>query len=190
MKEAQSNDKPVDNSKGPKRGRASPEPEDESIATPSPKKQKTEAESDDATILEEDDYSILDAMLWGSSFPGITESSSPSSPKKDEQLLPDIGSILDAAPMIPKPRIPKSKMPKSWDFTIFEDNDAGTDDYTMVGREAPWISEYDDENKENVPPEFDVAIEEANELSESEEYDFFVWQRQFPRAILGELQQN
>lgn len=181
LSEPQTKDnKPVDNTKGSKRGRASPEPEDESIASP-PKKQKTEVEGDDATIPGQDGYSIWDAMLWGSSFPGITESLSPFSPQKVEEALPDIGSVLAPAPTVPKPTIPKSQ-----DFKIFED----PEEYSMAGREVRWVPEYDNENKENEPPEFEVGVEEANVVSEYQDYHYPSWSRRLPREILGELQHN
>lgn len=181
MNQNQPNDKPVDDGKGLKRARASPDPEEESITASPPKKQKTEAESDDAKLPEEDAYSIWDAMLWGSSFPGITGSLSPSSPRKSKQVLLNIGM---SAPTVPKPTIRKSRK-----FRIFEDQDAWRDDYSMVGREVPWVPEYDDENKENEPPEF-VVGEEANVVSEYQEYHYPSWSRRLPREILGELQHN
>jgi hypothetical protein len=189
MREPRSNDsKPIEHSKGPKRVRvASPKLEEESMDASPPKKQKTEGEGTDAMILEQDNHSIWDAMLWGSSCPGITESLSASSPQSVGQALPELGeSIFDGE----FPVLQQQSIPDSWNFTIWEDEDAGTDDYSMVGRAAHWVPESDDENKENVPPEFDVVMEEANDVSESQEYYYPEWQRQFPRTILGELQRN
>lgn len=187
MGESQSNDdKTSDDSKGPKRVRESPDPGDESTVASPAKKQKTEPEDDDTVTLGQDDYSIWDAMLYGSSYPGITESLSPSSPQSKEPL-PDIGSISDEAPPIPK----------SWKFEIWEDEDAGTENHSVAGHAGPWVPlsedwvpEQDDEDKENEPPEFDVAAQVADNVSESEDYDIYVWSRQFPRTILGELQRN
>ncbi|PCH08460.1 Hypothetical protein PENO1_005500 [Penicillium occitanis (nom. inval.)] len=185
LNQNQSNGKPGDENKGPKRARASPEPEEESIAASPPKKQKTEAEGDDGTTPEEDAYSIWDAMLWGPSFPGITGSLSSSSPQKGEQALSNTGSISGAAPTVSKLTIRKSRK-----FKIFEDEDAWMDDYSMAGREVPWVPEYDDEKKENEPPEFEMDGEEANVVSESQEYHYPSWSRRLPREILGELQHN
>lgn len=175
-----SDDKPADDSKGPKRVRESPEPGDESSVGSPVKKQKTEIEGDDTVTEEQDGYSIWDAVLYGSSYPNITESLSPSSPQRAQEPLPDIGSISDAAPTITK----------SEEFKIWEDKNAGTEDHSMIDRADSWVPEYDDEDKENDPPEFNVAAQEADYASESEDYDLYVWSRQFPRTILGELQRN
>jgi hypothetical protein len=184
----QSNDnKPFELSKGPKRVRvATPEFENESPTASPPKKQKTEVEGNDAIILEHDSYSIWDAMLWGSSYPGITESLLAPSPQKAAQVLPEAAeSVFDG-----EFTALQQSIPESWNFTIWEDEDADTDDYSMVGRTDHWTPEFD-ENKENEPPEFDVVMEESTGVSESQEY-YYPEERpqQYRRIILGELQQN
>lgn len=181
MKEPQSN---VDDGKGPKRARESPEAEDELTVAPPPKKHKAESEADDATIVERDSDPVWDAMLWGSSLPGIEESFSPSS-QSAEGSLPEIGDSIINAPVT---------IPESWNFVIWEDKDADkdgeNDDPSAAAGAVTWVPEHDYENKENEPPEFDVATGEASNVFESEEYDFPVWSRGFPRTILGELPLN
>lgn len=138
-------------------------------------------------ILEQDSYSIWDAMLWGSSCPGITESLLASSPQKAAQVLPEPAeSVFDG-----EFTALQQSIPESWNFTIWEDEDAGTDDYSMVGRTDHPTPVFDDENKENEPPEFDVIMGESTDVSESQEY-YYPEERpqQYRRIILGELQQN
>ncbi|KAL3709344.1 hypothetical protein TMatcc_003134 [Talaromyces marneffei ATCC 18224] len=184
LREPQSDD---NKSKAPKRDRvASPELEDASFPASPHKKQKTEAEDTDAITLEQDSYSFWDAMLWGSSCPGITESFA-SSPKSVAQVVPEVAkNVFDGE----FPVLQQQSIPESWNFTIWEDEDAGTDDCSLVGRPVHWVPEYSDENKENEYPEFDVVMEDPNSASESQENQYPEEQSQLRRIILGELQQN
>ncbi|EED22955.1 hypothetical protein TSTA_064240 [Talaromyces stipitatus ATCC 10500] len=188
MSQTPPNNSPTEGRKALKRGRQpSPETEEDPIFGSPTKRRKTDVEMTDAMeIQEEDTYSVRDAMLWGSS---CVPESLLSSPQKFSQTISES----------PKSNFEEQhgaqpvSIPDSWNFTIWEDLDAGTDDYSMVGQMESWIHEYDDEDKENAPPpplQLDVLMEDANVFLDGEWY--YVEEPMYPRNILSELsiQQN
>lgn len=176
-----------------KRGRpSSPDLERDSVAAQAKRRKNGAEEAEDQPVREEDNYSIVDAMLWDPSYPVLTKRTLEPSEKNPDQSLHDsqnhqkpqtLDCLLEGEDVV---------LGNTLTFAIWEDIDAGYDDYRTFGLQTrTWISASEDEEKENEPVAFDVTMEDAlptpeNSAAEMDELDGD--QPQFERVVLGEIQ--